>query len=120
MNGCTEIRRGEVFLADLTGSVGCEQSGSRPVVVVQNDMGNRYSPTVIVAPVTSSTQKTRLPTHVSCGAQSGLERSSCILLEQLRTIDKSRLGRYICCLGGELMTRVNRAMEISLGLHTTR
>lgn len=91
----TAIRRGEVFFADLHGGVGYEQNGERPVVVLQNDMGNRYSPTVIVAPLTSSRTKKPLPTHVWCGADSGLLKNSCILLEQIRVIDKTRLSRYL-------------------------
>ena len=112
----TAIRRSEVFFADLHGGVGYEQNGERPVVVLQNDMGNRYSPTVIVAPLTSSRTKKPLPTHVWCGADSGLLKNSCILLEQIRAIDKTRLSRYLCSLNVEMMGRVDQAAAISLGL----
>lgn len=112
----TAIRRGEVFFADLHGGVGYEQNGERPVVVLQNDMGNRYSPTVIVAPLTSSRMKKPLPTHVWCGTDSGLLKNSCILLEQIRVIDKTRLSRYLCSLNVEMMGRVDQAAAISLGL----
>lgn len=112
----TAIHRGEVFFADLHGGVGYEQNGERPVVVLQNDMGNRYSPTVIVAPLTSSRTKKPLPTHVWCGADSGLLKNSCILLEQIRVIDKTRLSRYLCNLNVEMMGRVDQAAAISLGL----
>ena len=112
----TAIHRGEVFYADLHGGIGCEQDGERPVVVLQNDVGNRYSPTVIVAPLTSRLHKKPLPTHVWCGADSGLLKNSCILLEQIRVIDKKRLSRYLCSLNVEMMDRVDQATAISLGL----
>ena len=112
----TQIHRGEVFYADLRGGIGCEQDGERPVVVLQNDVGNRFSPTVIVAPLTSSRCKKPLPTHVWCNSADGVLRNSCILLEQIRVIDKTRLSDYLCSLNVEMMQRVDQAAAISLGL----
>ncbi len=111
------IRRGDIYYADLSPVVGSEQGGVRPVLVVQNDVGNKYSPTVIVAAITSQIEKARLPTHVEITPQeTGLERNSVILLEQVRTIDKQRLTHKIAHLEKEVMDRVNAALEISLGL----
>ena len=111
------IRRGDIYYADLSPVVGSEQGGTRPVLIIQNDIGNQYSPTTIVAAITSQIDKPRLPTHVAMPAsQGGLEKNSVILLEQIRTIDKSRLMEKVAALNGEMMARVNQAVEISLGL----
>lgn len=112
-----QIRRGEIFFADLSPVVGSEQGGTRPVLVLQNDIGNQYSPTTIVAAITSQISKGKLPTHVEVTAKSsGLEKDSVILLEQVRTIDKSRLKEKVTSLNDELMEKVAQALEISLGL----
>lgn len=111
------VKRGDVFFADLNPVVGSEQGGMRPVLVIQNDVGNKYSPTVIVAAITSQIEKGKLPTHVEISAtESSLEKDSVILLEQIRTIDKQRLAQKIAHLELEIMERVNEALEISLGL----
>lgn len=111
------VKRGDVFFADLSPVVGSEQGGIRPVLIIQNDIGNRFSPTVIVAAITAQIQKAKLPTHVEIEAKKyGLERNSVILLEQLRTIDKSRLTDRITHLDDEVMGAVDLALEISLGL----
>lgn len=104
--------RGDLYYADLSPVVGCEQGGVRPVLIVQNDVGNRYSPTVIVAAVTSRMEKQPLPTHVFINRNSVLQKNSIIMLEQIRTIDKSRLLEYI----GHLDCRDMRAVDISLGI----
>lgn len=106
-----------MYYADLSPVVGSEQGGVRPVLVLQNDIGNRFSPTVIVAAITAQIQKAKLPTHVEVDAEThGLERDSVILLEQIRTIDKQRLTDKITHLDEETMQRVNEALQISLGL----
>ena len=111
------IMRGELYSADLNPVVGSEQGGLRPVLIVQNNTGNRYSPTVIVLAVTSQIQKARLPTHVQIPAEGhGLERDSVILAEQIRTLDKRRLREKIGSLRPEYMDRVARALFISLAL----
>ncbi len=111
------VKRGDVFFADLSPVVGSEQGGTRPVLIIQNDIGNRFSPTVIIAAITAQIQKAKLPTHVEIDAKKyGFERNSVILLEQLRTIDKSRLTDRITQLDDELMDKVDEALEISLGL----
>jgi mRNA interferase MazF len=111
------IQRGDVFLADLSPVVGCEQGGKRPVVVIQNDLGNRFSPTVIVAAITAQIQKAKLPTHVEVSAKkTGLERDSVILCEQIRTIDKRRLTDRKTRLDEQIMEQVDEALLISLGL----
>lgn len=111
------VRRGDVFYAHLNPVIGSEQGGTRPVLIIQNDIGNQYSPTTIVAAITSQISKAKLPTHVEISAaKSGLERDSVILLEQIRTIDKSRLKQKIAVLDEEIMEKVNIAIEISLGL----
>lgn len=111
------IKRGDVFFADLSPVVGSEQGGTRPVLIIQNDIGNRFSPTVIVAAITAQIQKAKLPTHVEINAaKNGFERDSVILLEQVRTIDKSRLTDKITHLDETLMEKVDEALEISLGL----
>ena len=111
------IRRGDIFYADLRPVVGSEQGGIRPVLIIQNDVGNRHSPTVICAAITSKMNKAKLPTHVEI--QSGryqIVRDSVILLEQLRTIDKRRLKDRVCHLDDEMLTRVDRALQVSLEL----
>ncbi len=111
------VRRGDVFYADLNPVVGSEQGGVRPVLIVQNDIGNKYSPTVIIAAITSRIKRAKLPTHVEIKThESNLEVDSVILLEQVRTIDKKRLQRQVAHLDSEIMSRVNTALEISLGL----
>lgn len=111
------VKRGDVFFAELSPVVGSEQGGTRPVLVIQNDIGNRFSPTVIIAAITAQIQKAKLPTHVEIDAKKyGFERDSVILLEQLRTIDKSRLTDKITQLDDALMEKVDEALEISVGL----
>lgn len=111
------VKRGDVYYADLNPVVGSEQGGVRPVLVIQNDIGNKYSPTVIVAAITSKIDKAKLPTHVEIdSSDSNLEKDSVILLEQIRTIDKRRLQRQVTHLDQGVIERVNEALEISLGL----
>lgn len=111
------VQRGEIYFADLSPVVGSEQGGVRPVLVIQNDIGNRFSPTVIVAAITAQIQKAKLPTHVEIKAdEHGLERDSVILLEQIRTLDKQRLTDKITKLNDEMMEKVDRALGISLGI----
>lgn len=111
------MKRGDVFFADLSPVVGSEQGGVRPVLVIQNDIGNRFSPTVIVAAITAQIQKAKLPTHVEIDAKvHGFDRDSVILLEQIRTIDKQRLTDKITHLDDSMMIKVNDALQISLGL----
>lgn len=111
------VRRGDIFYADLSPVVGSEQGGIRPVIIIQNDMGNKYSPTVICAAITSQINKAKLPTHIEISAERyNLVKDSVILLEQIRTIDKKRLREKICCTDAELMTLVNRALSVSLGM----
>ena len=111
------IRRGDIFYADLSPVVGSEQGGTRPVLVVQNDVGNKYSPTVIAAAITSKINKAKLPTHIEIdAARYGLSKDSVILLEQVRTIDKKRLREKIGRLDDVQMIKVNDALSISFGL----
>ncbi|CAM3111285.1 type II toxin-antitoxin system PemK/MazF family toxin [Sporolactobacillus spathodeae] len=111
------VKRGDVYFADLSPVVGSEQGGVRPVLVIQNDIGNRFSPTVVVAAITAQIQKAKLPTHVEIDAKRyGFDRDSVILLEQIRTIDKQRLTDKITHLDEEMMARVNKAIQISLSL----
>ncbi len=111
------IRRGEIYRADLNPVIGSEQGGMRPVIVVQNDIGNRYSPTVIIMAITSRINKAKLPTHIEIGGGDfGLERDSVILCEQVRTIDKSRLRERLGVLPGETMERVDQAIAVSFGI----
>lgn len=111
------IQRGEVYFADLSPVVGSEQGGIRPVLIIQNDIGNRYSPTVIVAAITAQIQKAKLPTHVEINAKKyHFDRNSVILLEQIRTLDKQRLTDKITKLDDSMMEKIDRALEISLGL----
>ena len=111
------VKRGDIYYADLSPVVGSEQGGMRPVLIVQNDTGNKHSPTVIAAAITSQTGKARLPTHIELTADSvGLTRDSVILLEQIRTIDKSRLREKMGRLDENTMTRVDNAIAVSFGL----
>jgi len=111
------VKRGDIYYANLSPVVGSEQGGHRPVLVIQNDVGNKYSPTVIVAAITSQISKAKLPTHVEISAkQFSLDKDSVILLEQLRTIDKRRLKEKITHLSEEIMVKVDEAIRISLGL----
>lgn len=111
------MKRGDVFYADLRPVVGSEQGGVRPVLIIQNDVGNKYSPTVICAAITSKLNKAKLPTHIELEAKKyGLVKDSVILLEQLRTIDKQRLKDKVCHLDYEIMKRVNVSLLVSLEL----
>lgn len=111
------VKRGEIYYADLSPVVGSEQGGIRPVLIVQNDVGNRHSPTVIAAAITSQRDKSRLPTHIEVSADTcGLSKDSIVLLEQIRTIDKKRLKDRMGVLDNTSMNRVNTALSISFGL----
>ena len=111
------VKRGEIYYADLSPVVGSEQGGIRPVLIVQNDVGNIYSPTVIAAAITSQREKSKLPTHIEINAQScGLAKNSVVLLEQIRTIDKRRLKERMGMLDPNAMYQVNSALSISFGL----
>lgn len=110
------IQKGDIYYADLTPVIGSEQGGVRPVLMIQNNIGNRYSPTVIVAAITSSHSKHPLPTHVRLPGDYGLRRDSMVLLEQIRTIDRSRLREYIGRLEPAELRTVNRALAISFGM----
>ena len=111
------VKRGEIYYADLSPVVGSEQGGMRPVLIVQNDTGNRHSPTVIAAAITSQTGKARLPTHISLSGRAvGLNRDSVILLEQIRTLDKSRLRERMGRLDERTMSAVDSALAVSFGL----
>ena len=115
------VKRGDIYYADLSPVVGSEQGGMRPVLIVQNDTGNRHSPTVIAAAITSQMGKARLPTHIQLQGQSvGLSRDSVILLEQIRTIDKTRLKEKMGHLDDAVMDRVNDAITVSFGLGLDR
>ena len=110
-----DIKRGELYYADLSPVVGSEQGGVRPVLVVQNDVGNKYSPTVIVAAITSQINKAKIPTHIELSTDYGLAKDSVLLLEQIRTLDKRRLKEKIGFLDDKCMSMVNEALLISLG-----
>ncbi len=111
------IKRGEIYYADLSPVVGSEQGGVRPVLIIQNDVGNRYSPTVIAAAITSQRDKTKLPTHISVTAcDCGLAKDSIVLLEQVRTIDKQRLKEKMGTLDVASMGMVDKALSVSFGL----
>ena len=113
------IKRGDIYYADLRPVVGSEQGGVRPVLIIQNDVGNKHSPTVICAAITSKMNKAKLPTHVELNSRRcAMVKDSVILLEQLRTIDKQRLKEKICHIDDELQQRVNDALLISLALDT--
>ena len=112
------VKRGEIYYADLSPVVGSEQGGIRPVLIVQNDIGNRYSPTVIAAAITSRTTKNDLPTHIFVDASTcGLTRNSIVLLEQMRTLDKRRLRERMGELAPAMMLQIDRAISVSLGLN---
>ena len=111
------VKRGDIFYADLSPVIGSEQGGLRPVLIVQNDVGNKYSPTVIAAAITSKMSKTKLPTHIDISGQNaGLSKDSVILLEQVRTIDKQRLKEKMGHLDRTTMNDVNNAIQVSFGL----
>ena len=113
------IKRGDIYYAELSPVIGSEQGGVRPVLVIQNDVGNRHSPTVIVAAITSKMNKAKLPTHIELSAQKfDIVKNSVILLEQIRTIDKQRLREYVCHSDSRMMGKVNEAIRISLELDT--
>lgn len=117
----TNIKRGDIFYADLSPVVGSEQGGLRPVLIIQNDIGNRYSPTVIAAAITSRMSKTRMPTHIDIYADKvGLAKDSVILLEQVRTLDKKRLKEKMGHLDDGIMSEVNSAIAVSFGLSTAQ
>lgn len=112
------VKRGDIFYADLSPVVGSEQGGVRPVLIIQNDTGNKHSPTVIAAAITSQTGKAKLPTHIELTAnQYGLPKNSLVLLEQIRTLDKRRLRERMGRLDDALMDRVDTAIAVSFGLH---
>ena len=113
------IRRGDIYYADLSPVVGSEQGGIRPVLVIQNNVGNRHSPTIICAAITSKMNKAKLPTHIELSAQDyKIVKNSVILLEQIRTIDKQRLKEFVCHIDAFMMKKVNEAIRISLELST--
>ena len=117
----TNVRRGDIYYADLSPVVGSEQGGVRPVLIIQNDTGNRYSPTVIAAAITSQTNKAKLPTQIALSAPDhGLPRDSVVLLEQVRTLDKRRLRERMGRVDGELMERIDAAIAVSFGLGNTQ
>lgn len=111
------VHRGDIYYADLSPVVGSEQGGIRPVLIVQNNVGNRFSPTVIAAAITSQRGKANLPTHILLDAhKTGLAKDSIVLLEQVRTLDKRRLKEHMGCLDSQSMTRVDQALSVSFGL----
>lgn len=113
------IRRGDIFYADLSPVVGSEQGGVRPVLVIQNNVGNRHSPTVICAAITSKMNKAKLPTHIEISTRDyKIVKNSVILLEQIRTIDKQRLKEYVCHIDSAMMRKVDKAIRISLEIAT--
>ena len=113
------IRRGDIYYADLSPVVGSEQGGVRPVLVIQNNVGNKHSPTIICAAITSKMNKAKLPTHIEISTKDyKIVRNSVILLEQIRTIDKQRLTEYVCHIDGTTMQKVDRAIRVSLELVT--
>src|SRR5699024_10843139 len=117
VNTNLEIKRGYLYYADLSPVVGSEQGGIRPVLIIQNDIGNKFSPTVIVAAITAQIQKAKLPTHVEINSKEyNLEKNSVILLEQIRTLDKQRLTDKITILDSDMMKKIDHALEVSLGL----
>ena len=112
-----EVLRGQMYYADLDPVIGSEQGGNRPVLVIQNNVGNRHSPTIIIAPITTRVKKVHQPTHIGIPPYFGLPQNSMAMLEQIRTIDKGRLGSYIGCLDDDVMDYVDKALGISVGLH---
>ena len=116
----TSVKRGDIFYADLSPVVGSEQGGVRPVLIIQNNVGNRHSPTVICAAITSKMNKAKLPTHIEISTRDyKIVKNSVILLEQIRTIDKVRLQQKVACLNEITMSRIDHAMEISMGIVPT-
>jgi len=115
----TSVKRGDIYYADLSPVVGSEQGGVRPVLIIQNDTGNRYSPTVIAAAITSQTGKAKLPTHIDLPVDHscGLSRDSVVLLEQIRTLDKRRLREHMGRVDETMMKQVDTAIAVSFGLH---
>ena len=111
------VKRGDIYYADLSPVIGSEQGGLRPVLIIQNDVGNRYSPTVIAAAITSQQEKSHLPTHIKINAGCGLAKDSIVLLEQVRTIDKQRLKEKMGVLDVSSMDKVDRALSVSFGLN---
>ena len=111
------VLRGQMYYANLDPVVGSEQGGNRPVLVIQNNVGNRHSPTIIIAPITTRVKKLHQPTHIGVPPYFGLPQNSMAMLEQIRTIDKGRLGSYIGCLDDDVMDYVDEALGISVGLH---
>lgn len=113
------VKRGDIYYADLSPIIGSEQGGVRPVLIIQNDVGNRHSPTIICAAITSRMNKAKLPTHIEISSgRYHLVKDSVILLEQIRTIDEQRLREYVCHVDSRMMGKVNHAIQISLGLDT--
>ena len=113
-----QVKRGDIYYADLSPVVGSEQGGIRPVLIIQNDVGNRYSPTVICAAITSRMNKAKLPTHVEIdSSRYDLAKDSVVLLEQVRTIDKQRLKEKVCHMGDDILKKVDIALKISLDLY---
>ena len=114
-----QIRRGDIYYADLSPVTGSEQGGVRPVLIIQNNIGNRHSPTVICAAITSKMNKAKLPTHVEIDARKyQIVKNSVVLLEQIRTIDKQRLREQVCHLDREIMKKIDEALKVSFELHT--
>lgn len=112
------VKRGDIYYADLSPVIGSEQGGVRPVLIVQNDVGNKYSPTVIAAAITSQREKTKLPTHIELGGSDcGLSKDSVVLLEQIRTIDKKRLKEKMGNINENQMSLINQALSVSFGLN---
>ncbi|MEY8318437.1 type II toxin-antitoxin system PemK/MazF family toxin [Oscillospiraceae bacterium 50-58] len=111
-----DVLRGQMYYADLDPVIGSEQGGTRPVLVIQNNVGNSFSPTIIIAPITTRVKKLRQPTHIGIPPFFGLPKSSMAMLEQIRTIDKSRLGDYVGCLDDDVMDYIDEALGISVGL----
>ena len=114
-----KVQRGDIFYADLGKTVGSEQSGTRPVLIIQNNVGNKFSPTVIVAVLTSKVNKRRLPTHVEVDVDCGLKEKSLIMFEQITTIDRQRLRDYVGTVGDATIAEINTAIKVSLGLEVT-
>lgn len=114
-----QVKRGDIYYADLSPVIGSEQGGVRPVLIIQNDVGNRHSPTVICAAITSRMNKAKLPTHVELDASKyQIVKNSVVLLEQVRTIDKQRLKDHVCHLDKQIMQKIDEALRISFSLHT--
>jgi len=115
-----KLKRGDIYYADLNPVIGSEQGDYRPVLIIQNDIGNEYSPTVVVLPITSKIDKNHLPTHVHLPKSCGLEKDSIILTEQIQTIDRSRLAEYICHISGEIWVAIDKAIALCVGLENCR